>query len=56
VPLYLLIDRFASPPAVTLFSEPGEDGYGERQVAAAGEPPRLPKPFGIVLDTERLPG
>src|ERR1700734_2303757 len=54
VPLYVLIDRFASPPAVTLFSEPGEDGYGKRQVAAAGEPLRLPKPFGIALDTARL--
>ena len=54
VPLYLLIDRFANPPAVTLFSQPGEDGYGQRQVAAAGEPLRLPKPFGIALDTARL--
>jgi hypothetical protein len=25
----------------------------ERQVAAAGEPLRLPKPFGIALDTAR---
>ena len=56
VPLYVLIDRFASPPAVTLFSEPGEDGYGKRQVAAAGEPLWLPKPFGITLDTTRLLG
>jgi Uma2 family endonuclease len=54
VPLYLLIDRFANPPAVTLFSQPGEGGYGKRQVAAAGEPLRLPKPFGIALDTGRL--
>jgi Uma2 family endonuclease len=56
VPLYLLIDRFASPPAVTLFSQPGEDGYGKRQAAAAGQPLRLPKPFGIALDTARLLG
>ena len=56
VPLYLLIDRFAKPPTVTLFSQPGEDGYGQRQVAAAGEPLRLPKPFGIGLDTARLLG
>jgi Uma2 family endonuclease len=56
VPLYLLIDRFAKPPAVTLFSQPGEDGYGKRQAAAAGEPLRLPKPFGIALDTARLLG
>jgi Uma2 family endonuclease len=56
VPLYVLIDRFARPPAVTLFSQPGEDGYGKCQVAAAGEPLRLPKPFGIALDTARLLG
>ena len=56
VPLYVLIDRFAGPPVVTLFSEPGEDGYGKSQVAAAGEPLRLPKPFGITLDTARLLG
>ncbi len=56
VPLYLLLDRFASPAAVTLFSQPGEDGYGKRQAAAAGQPLRLPKPFGIALDTARLLG
>jgi Uma2 family endonuclease len=56
IPLYLLIDRFAKPPTVTLFSEPGEDGYGKREVAAAGEPLRLPKPFGLALDTARLLG
>jgi len=56
VPLYLLIDRLAKPPAVTLFSRPGEGGYGKRQVAAAGEPLRLPTPSGIALDTARLLG
>jgi Uma2 family endonuclease len=56
VPLYVLIDRFDKPPAVTLFSQPGEEGYGKREVAAAGEPLRLPKPFGITLDTARLLG
>jgi Uma2 family endonuclease len=56
VPLYVLIDRFGDLPAVTLFSQPGEDGYGKRQVAAAGEPLRLPKPFAIALDTARLLG
>jgi Uma2 family endonuclease len=56
VPLYMLIDRFHHEPTVTLFSQPSEDGYGERQVAAAGEPLRLPKPFGIALDTARLLG
>ena len=56
IPLYLLIDRFAKPPAVTLFSQPSADGYSERQVAAAGQPLRLPEPFGIALDTGRLLG
>ena len=56
VPLYLLIDRFANPSAVTLFRQPGEGGYGKRQVATAGEPLRLPKPFGIALDIARLLG
>ncbi len=56
VPLCLLIDRFADPPTVTLFSEPGEDGYGSRHTATAGQPLRLPRPFGITLDTARLLG
>jgi Uma2 family endonuclease len=56
IPLYLLIDRFAKPPTVTLYSQPGADGYGKRHVAGAGEPLRLPKPFGIALDTARLLG
>jgi Uma2 family endonuclease len=56
VPLYLLIDRFAKPPAVTLFSQPGADGYGRRQTAAAGQPLRLPDPFKVTLDTARLLG
>ena len=54
VPLYLLIDRFAEPPIITLFSEPGEGGYSNRRTATAGKPLRLPKPFGIALDTARL--
>jgi Uma2 family endonuclease len=56
IPLYLLIDRFARPPTVTLFSKPGADGYGKREVAAAGQALRLPKPFGVALDTARLLG
>lgn len=56
VPLYLMIDRFADPAAVTLFSEPDEHGYRRRQVATAGKPLQLPEPFGIDLDTARLLG
>jgi Uma2 family endonuclease len=52
--LYLLIDKLADPPGVTLFSRPGADGYARRQTATAGQPLRLPRPFGIALDTARL--
>lgn len=54
VPLYLLIDHFATPPAVTLHSQPGSDGYTQCQNAASGHPLHLPEPFGITLDTARL--
>jgi Uma2 family endonuclease len=54
VPLYLLIDRFAAPAAVTLFSDPGQEGYQSARAAAAGQPLRLPAPFDIGLDTARL--
>ena len=56
VPLYVLVDSLDKPPTVTLFSQPGQDGYAKREVAATGEPLRLPKPFGIGLDTALLLG
>jgi hypothetical protein len=56
VPLSVLVDRLDEPPAVTLFSQPGAEGYARRQTAAAGQPRRLPEPFGIALDTARLLG
>jgi Uma2 family endonuclease len=56
VPLYLLVDRLADPPQVTLFSQPGADSYASRQVAEAGQPLQLPEPFGTALDTARLLG
>jgi Uma2 family endonuclease len=56
VPLYLLIDRFADPAVVILFSQPGSDGYQHRQTAPAGQPLRLPAPFDLDLDTARLLG
>jgi hypothetical protein len=56
VPLYLLIDRLAEPATVTLFSDPGEGGYPSCSPATAGQPLRLPEPFGISLDTRRLLG
>jgi Uma2 family endonuclease len=56
VPLYLLIDQLADPATLTLFSDSDEDAYRSCHVAAAGEPLRLPEPFGIALDTRRLLG
>lgn len=55
VPLYLLIDSLAMPPAVTVYSEPGPEGYAHTQTATAGHL-RLPAPFSITLDTARLLG
>ena len=56
VPLYLLIDQLADPATVTVFSDPAENGYLSCQAATAGQPLRLPGPFGIALDTRRLLG
>jgi hypothetical protein len=56
VPLYLLIDQLADPATVTLFSDPGEGSYQSCQPVTAGQPLRLPAPFGIALDTGRLLG
>lgn len=54
--LYLLIDKLADPPVVTLFSQPEKTGYARRRVAMSGQSLRLPEPFGIALDTARLLG
>jgi Uma2 family endonuclease len=54
IPLYLIIDHFADPPAVILLSQPGEHGFARSQAAQAGEPLELPEPFGLSLDTKLL--
>ncbi len=54
IPLYLLVDAFADPPTVTLYSHPGDDGYYHQQTASGGQPLRLPDPFAIKLDAARL--
>jgi Uma2 family endonuclease len=58
VPFYLLVDRFAEPMTVTLFSEPGKDGYGKAVSVPAGPGGGklvLPEPFGITIDASTLP-
>jgi Uma2 family endonuclease len=54
VPLYLVVDQFTDPPAVILSSQPGEQGYARTEIAEAGQPLKLPEPFGLPLDTARL--
>jgi Uma2 family endonuclease len=54
VPLYLVVDQLADPSAVILFSAPAERGYARTETAEAGQPLKLPEPFGLSLDTSRL--
>jgi Uma2 family endonuclease len=54
VPLYLLVDPVEEPMSVTLFSDPGDDGYGTLERVAAGEKLWLPEPFAMALDTAPL--
>lgn len=54
VPLYLLVDPVESPTSVTLFSEPGEDGYRAATRVLTGEKLPLPAPFDLTLDTAML--
>jgi Uma2 family endonuclease len=57
IPFYLLVDRFRRPTAVTLFSEPGESGYGKAVVVPNGSEATLsiPAPAGVTLDLAALP-
>lgn len=56
VPLYLLVDPVEEPTSVTLFSDPGNDGYQTLDRVTAGEKLSLPEPFGMALDTATLRG
>jgi Uma2 family endonuclease len=55
VPFYLLIDRFTVPMTISLFSEPGAEGYARLETVSVGGKLRLPEPFGVTLDTASLP-
>jgi Uma2 family endonuclease len=55
IPLYLLVDRFTRPVTISLYSEPGENGYAKVRTVTAGEKLRLPAPFDLTLDTSSLP-
>lgn len=56
IPLYLLVDQIAEPAAVTLFSDPADDGYRACRPASAGTILRLPEPFGIDISAAALLG
>ena len=58
IPVYLCVDRFVSPATVTVFSEPGPDGYQHQDAGQAGPGGgklTIPEPFGVVLDLSSLP-
>jgi hypothetical protein len=47
----LLVDPIGEPPAVTVFSRPGDGRYAERTEVEMGEKPHIPEPVDHVLDT-----
>lgn len=51
VPLMLLVDPMAEPPAVTVFSRPVDGRYAERTEVAMGEKLHVPEPVDHTLDT-----
>jgi Uma2 family endonuclease len=58
IPFYLLVDRFVQPVTITLFSEPGQDGYGRADAVQAGPGVgklHVPSPFDVTLDTSLMP-
>lgn len=55
IPLYLLVDRFTKPVTISLYSEPGANGYTKVTKFTAGEKLQLPAPFDLTLDTSSLP-
>lgn len=55
VPLYLLIDRFASDgPTVFLYSGPGDGRYRYQEGVPFSEPVDLPEPFNLTLNTKEF--
>jgi Uma2 family endonuclease len=58
VPLFMIVDRFVDPPAVTLFSKPGDRDYTDAEMLTfgpGGEKLTLPEPFGVTLDLSAIP-
>ena len=55
VPLYLLVDRWSRPAALTLFSEPVDGEFQQSIVVPFGEALALPAPFDVEIDSSRFP-
>jgi Uma2 family endonuclease len=55
VPFYLLVDRFTEPLSVSLYGQPGAEGYTAITTVGVGEKLHLPESFGIALDASALP-
>jgi hypothetical protein len=58
IPLYMYVDRFATPVTVNLLSAPGPDGYQHQEALPAGPGAgklAIPEPFDIVPDLTTLP-
>jgi hypothetical protein len=58
IPFYLLVDRFTKPVSMTLFSDPGADGYAGAETVAVGPGGgklHIPAPFEITLDATSMP-
>ena len=57
-PLYLLVDRCAEWPAISVFSDPGPDGYrttGTARMGDGGGQLYLPAPLDMTLDASTAP-
>ena len=54
MPLYLVIDPYAVPAALVLYSDPQSAAYQSVTQADAGKALALPDPFGVDLDVKRL--
>ncbi len=51
IPIMLIIDPVASPPAITVLSDPDEGCYRTTTHTDMGKPVRLPSPVDFDLDT-----
>ncbi|MDP9866483.1 hypothetical protein J2S55_005749 [Streptosporangium brasiliense] len=51
IPIMLIVDSVASPPTVTVLSDPEEGVYRSMSQVQTGKPIRIPAPVDFELDT-----